>query len=96
MRFLTTVLNVLKNFFNRPIKEPGDETFNPIEMLSKISTPTLIMHGEKDLTNPLEVGKYLNEQMTNSQFHVFKGRGHVPIYTATNEAIHIIHEFIQS
>ena len=41
-------------------------------LLGKISVPTLILHGEKDIL-PVEDVEYLKESISGSKLHIFRG-----------------------
>jgi len=45
--------------------------------VNEITTPTLILHGDEDLTCPLKFGEWLNEQIPGSRLNVFSGAGHM-------------------
>ena len=47
------------------------------EKAPSITTPTLVLHGDEDLTCPLKFGEWLHENIAGSQFRVFKGAGHM-------------------
>lgn len=48
--------------------------------LAQIDVPTLVVWGEHDTVVPLTLGKNLNSYLTNSQFVIIKGAGHVPMW----------------
>ncbi len=51
-------------------------TFDQTEDLPKISVPTLIINGEKDEQNPVEIAKEVHTLIPNSQLEIIKGGDH--------------------
>ncbi len=47
------------------------------EQAPSITTPTLVLHGDEDLTCPLKFGEWLHENIAGSQFRVFNGASHM-------------------
>jgi hypothetical protein len=45
---------------------------------------------------PLEVGRYLAQHIPGAQFYAFKGRGHVPVLTATGEFCDVLRCFVRT
>jgi pimeloyl-ACP methyl ester carboxylesterase len=64
--------------------------------LGAIRVPTLVMHGTDDRNVPFEVGRYLAEHIPGAQFYAFKGRGHVPVSTATGEFCEVLRSFVRT
>ncbi len=50
--------------------------FNSEPYLSKITAPTCIMHGEKDLVVPTENARMLHEKIQNSSLYLFRNSPH--------------------
>jgi class 3 adenylate cyclase/pimeloyl-ACP methyl ester carboxylesterase len=65
-------------------------------LLGAVSVPTLVMHGTEDRNVPLEVGRYLAEHIPGAQLYGFKGRGHVPVFTATAEFCDVLRCFVRT
>ncbi len=49
---------------------------NTVDVLNKISAPTLVMLGERDLIASPERSKELADLIPNSELHIFEGVGH--------------------
>ncbi len=62
--------------------------------IGKISTPTIIIWGQKDSTTPLSDGKLINKLIKNSSLVVIKGARHSPQYTNPNQVAEIIFKAI--
>jgi pimeloyl-ACP methyl ester carboxylesterase len=69
-------------------------SFNVTEFLSNITTPTLILHRERDRTSPISQGRKFATEMPNAVFKVLKGDIHIPWYGNTSEIIDEILDFI--
>lgn len=48
-----------------------------LDLVKKIKVPTLIIHGKKDLCFTLEHGKFLNDNILNSQLEIIDDMGHM-------------------
>jgi pimeloyl-ACP methyl ester carboxylesterase len=81
---------VWENYF---VKDPGGD-LRPL--LPALSVPTLVLHGENDHMVPLEAGRYLADRIPDAQFYLFKGRCHVPMFTATVEFAQVVRHFIRT
>lgn len=53
--------------------------------LSKITTPTLIIWGERDTYTPLSDGRRMHNLIKNSQLYIVKGAKHSPQFTHAEE-----------
>ncbi len=65
---------ISKEEFNRQLK--AIINFDTCNHLSKIKSPTLILHGEKDILIPPENGKILNQKIPNSELSYFERSAH--------------------
>jgi pimeloyl-ACP methyl ester carboxylesterase len=84
-------LEVLRNFFRLE-----DPTRDVRALLPVIRMPTLVLHGEADRLNPVEMGKWSAEQIPGAQFYALKGRSHVLTATAAVEFADVIRRFIRT
>jgi pimeloyl-ACP methyl ester carboxylesterase len=82
---------IIRDFFTR--NDPGGE-LRPL--LPTLRVPTLVLHGEEDRLVPVEAGRYLADHIPEAQFYLFKGRGHIPMFTATTEFAQVIRNFIRT
>jgi len=69
--------------------------FDLTEAAPRISTPTLIVHGSKDLIQPLSDGRALASLIPGSDFVVMEGKGHVPMMSCPAEVVSIIEKWIR-
>ena len=67
--------------------------FNAYERLRQIKTPTLVLHGRKDVLIPPENGAVLAEAITNAKLVYFEKSAHV-LAEDMREVINVITEFL--
>ena len=63
--------------------------------VSKISLPTLIIHGDNDMLVPLSDAEWLASSIPNSHLSILKGAGHVPTVTRPREIAEEINRYFQ-
>lgn len=63
-------------------------------LLEKISYPTLIIQGDKDIICLLPAAKYLHKKIKNSTLKIMKNTSHIPFLTHTEEFNKIIGDFL--
>jgi pimeloyl-ACP methyl ester carboxylesterase len=61
--------------------------------VSRLTLPTLILHGDLDIIVPVASSKWLAENIPNSHLELIKGAGHVPTITHGREVAHEIASF---
>jgi len=59
------------------------ETLDLREKISKITQPTLLMHGEQDAIIPVQASDFLAKEIPHSTLHRFEKCGHAPFLTQT-------------
>lgn len=62
--------------------------------VSSIVTPTLILHGDQDLTCPVKFGKWLHEEIPNSQLEILPGAGHMLPQEFPRELENAVEQFL--
>jgi pimeloyl-ACP methyl ester carboxylesterase len=82
---------IIRDFFTRD--DPGGE-LRPL--LPSLHVPTLVLHGEEDQLVPVMAGRYLTDHIPDAQLYLFRGRGHIPMFTATTEFAQVIRNFIRT
>jgi class 3 adenylate cyclase/pimeloyl-ACP methyl ester carboxylesterase len=65
-------------------------------LLGHIQVPTLVTHGEADCLAAIENAYYLVKNIPRTQFYVFHGKGHLPVFTATSEFCEVLRQFVQT
>jgi len=83
-----TTKEIAINYLKNSVKED----LRPL--LEKITIPTLIIYGEKDIAAPLEAVRYIHEKISGSKMYIFKGKGHLPSVTAADKFNKMLREFI--
>lgn len=63
--------------------------------LEKISSPTLIIWGEKDRITPLSDGRLMSEKIKQAKIHVIKSAKHSPQFTHPEETAQQIISFLK-
>ena len=61
-----------------------------------VSTPTLVMHGEKDVVVPPEVGRLLAELIPGARLVIYPEAGHVPMEQIPDRSAADVRAFIES
>lgn len=64
--------------------------------LSKVSTPSLLIQCDPDGIAPVEVGKYVHQQMRNSCLSLLNVSGHSPHLTAPKQVIEVIKSYLKA
>jgi len=65
------------------------------EDLGRITTPTLVLQTEEDIIAPRQVGQYVHEHISGSQFVLLEARGHCPNISAPGITISAIRSFLE-
>ena len=77
------------NFFS------ADDTANIVPVLERVKVPTLVTHGIQDRRVSFEAARYLADHIPGAALYPFEGRGHLLIFTATNEFCEILRGFVR-
>ncbi|MGK7376865.1 alpha/beta fold hydrolase [Planococcus sp. 1R117A] len=64
--------------------------------LSKVTVPTLILQPQFDAIAPLEVGRFVHEQIKDSQLIVMDAAGHNPHISHSEETVKLIQAYLDS
>ena len=65
------------------------------EVLSRTTTPSLIMQCSQDVIAPVEVGEYMDREMPNSKLVIMKATGHCPNLSAPEETISVMKTYLE-
>ena len=63
-------------------------------ILTSCAIPSLILQCSNDIIAPIEVGKYLNKQMVNSELVILDASGHCPHLSAPEDTISAIKAYL--
>jgi pimeloyl-ACP methyl ester carboxylesterase len=64
-------------------------------LLPGIQVPTLVTTGDLDRLVSMETTHYLRRQIPGAQLYIFAGKGHLPVYTATQEFCDVLRSFVR-
>ena len=71
-----------------------DPGANIAPLLSRLTIPTLVTHGTDDRLISFATAEYLAKALPNAQLYAFEGKGHLPIFTATEEFCDVVRRFV--
>lgn len=69
--------------------------FDLTKVAPNLLTPTLILHGSRDLIQPLSDGRALASLIPGSDLVVMEGKGHVPMMSSPEEVVSIIEKWVK-
>jgi pimeloyl-ACP methyl ester carboxylesterase len=58
--------------------------------------PTLVAHGREDRLVLFEAAEELAARLPRAQLYAFEGKGHFPIFTATDEFCDVLRRFVRT
>jgi DNA-binding SARP family transcriptional activator/pimeloyl-ACP methyl ester carboxylesterase len=64
-------------------------------ILGHVKAPTLVLHGGDDRRVSVAAAHHLARHIPDARLHVFEGRGHLPLFTATAEFCEILRRFVR-
>jgi pimeloyl-ACP methyl ester carboxylesterase len=65
-------------------------------LLGRVAIPALVTHGTADQLIPFSAAEYLAEGLPDARLYGFKGKGHLPIFTATDEFCDVLRTFVHT
>lgn len=84
----TTLFNYLRSFQKAL-------TYNAENVLSKISTPTLIIHGDEDSVIPMETADLMHQKISGSELEKIKGANHIVVLNNPDKLSDAIVTFVK-
>ncbi len=63
-------------------------------ILDQVKAPVLIVQGTEDRRVSVAAARYLAQHLPDARLHLFEGRGHLPIFTATAEFCEVLRRFV--
>ncbi|MBI2159615.1 MAG: alpha/beta fold hydrolase [Candidatus Rokubacteria bacterium] len=97
--------NLADQFIRRRLQLPAetilsffdsDPTYEIASLLPRIHVPTLVTRGTNDRASSAEDARTLVERIPGARFYAFEGKGHVPIFTATDEFCEVLRAFVRT
>ena len=64
-------------------------------LLDRLAIPTLVTHGTQDQLVSFATAEYLARTIPNAQLYGFEDKGHLPIFTATDEFCGVLRRFVR-
>jgi class 3 adenylate cyclase/pimeloyl-ACP methyl ester carboxylesterase len=65
-------------------------------LLESITVPTLVAHGGEDRLVPRTGSEFIASRIPGAQLYIFDGKGHNPMFSATNEFCDVLCNFIRT
>jgi pimeloyl-ACP methyl ester carboxylesterase len=65
-----------------------------LPLLPAIAAPTLVTHGRDDRLVSFAAAELTASLLPNARLHGFKGKGHLPLFTATQEFCEVLRAFV--
>jgi pimeloyl-ACP methyl ester carboxylesterase len=73
-----------------------DPTIDVTPILPAVIVPTLVAHGREDRLVLFRAAEALVDLLPNAQLYAFEGKGHFPIFTATDEFCDVLRRFVRT
>ena len=73
--------------------DPGKDV---MPLLADIRLPVLVTHGRKDRLLAFAAAEQIAARLPNAQLYAFEGKGHLPIFTATDEFCEVLRRFVRT
>ena len=71
-----------------------DPTIEVTPMLGEIAVPVLVTHGGDDRLVDLAAAEFILARVPDARLHIFEGKGHLPLFTATAEFWRVLRDFV--
>ena len=73
-----------------------DPDMNVAPLLGSIAVPTLVAHGREDRLNSFAAAEYIVARLPGSRLYAFEGKGHNPMFSATEEFCEVLRRFVRT
>jgi pimeloyl-ACP methyl ester carboxylesterase len=73
-----------------------DPTADVMPILADIAVPVLVTHGSEDRLVSFEAAEQIAARLPNAQLYGFEGKGHFPIFTATDRFCEVLRSFVRT
>ena len=64
-------------------------------LLASVAVPTLVAHGREDRLVSFEAAEFVASRIRGARLYGFEGKGHLPMFTATEEFCAVLRAFIR-
>jgi pimeloyl-ACP methyl ester carboxylesterase len=65
-------------------------------LLESIAVPTLVAHGREDKLVTSAASEFIASRIPGAQLYLFDGKGHNPMFSATDEFCDVLRNFIRT
>jgi len=65
-------------------------------LLDSIAVPTLVAHGREDQVVTCATSEFIASRIPGAQLYIFDGKGHNPMFSATDEFCDVLRNFIRT
>ncbi|WP_187399157.1 alpha/beta fold hydrolase [Bradyrhizobium paxllaeri] len=83
-------METILSFYDR------DPDLDIAPLLESIAVPTLVAHGREDQLIPHSASEFIASRIPGAQLYIFDGKGHNPMFSATNEFCDVLRNFIRT
>jgi pimeloyl-ACP methyl ester carboxylesterase len=73
-----------------------DPTADVIPLLGDIAVPVLVTHGTADRLIQFAAAELIVSRVPGAQLYAFEGRGHLPLFAATDEFCEVLRSFVRT
>jgi pimeloyl-ACP methyl ester carboxylesterase len=73
-----------------------DPDLDVAPLLESIAVPTLVAHGREDQLISHTASEFIASRIPGAQLYMFEGKGHNPMFSATNEFCEVLRNFIRT
>ena len=73
-----------------------DPNMDIAPLLESIAVPTLVAHGREDRLVPCATSEFIASRIPGAQLYLFDGKGHNPMFSATDEFCDVLRNFIRT
>ncbi len=70
-------------------------TVDVTPILADITVPTLVTHGREDQLVQFAAAEFLVARLPNARLYAFEGKGHLPLFTGTDEFCAVLRSFVR-
>ncbi|ANW02050.1 hypothetical protein LMTR13_19635 [Bradyrhizobium icense] len=74
----------------------ADPDLDIAPLLESIAVPTLVAHGREDQLIPCTASEFIASRIPDAQLYMFEGKGHNPMFSATNEFCDVLRNFVRT
>jgi pimeloyl-ACP methyl ester carboxylesterase len=73
-----------------------DPSKDVMPLLAEIRMPVLVAHGREDRLLAFAAAEQITAGLPDARLYVFEGKGHLPIFTATDEFCEVLRCFVHT